>query len=179
MKVVSEISFDDLLDSNYFDRDSEGTEFIGDIRTMNRGDELMNILDGEFENYPEMSELVGYVNSNVDKLADKMGLIQMNTEFRDNLDNYIKQIEVAKKQSNSDEMFDLLEDLDGLADDMYYDISVVNYVEKDLVENFINDSFAKIRDIRSLNTFENENYDALNQVLTNMEQDLEQMNQIL
>lgn len=177
MKVVSEIGFDDLINSNYLDGD--GAEFVGDIETLNRGDELMSILDREFEDYPEMTELVGYVESNIDKLAEKMGLIQMNNEFRDNLDNYIKQIEVAKKQSFGDEMFDLLEDLGGLADDMYYDISVVNFIDKDNVENFVTDSFAKIRDVRSLNTFENENYDALNQVLTNMEQDLEQMNQIL
>ena len=179
MKVVTEVSFDDILDSNLLDRESEAAQFLGDVETMNRGDELMNILDREFDDYPEMPELVGHIESTVNSLADKMDLIPVSNEFRDDLDNFRKQIEVAKKQSDSDEMFDALESLNDLAEETYYDIYVVNYVGKDVIENFINDGFSEIRDVRSLNSFENENYDILNQVLTNMEQDLDNMNQIL
>lgn len=178
MKIVTEIGFDELIDSGYFDRDGEGAEFVGDIDTMNFGNEFMQVLDRQFDTYPEMSELVGYIETNVSTLADKMGLVAADKEFRNSLSDFRKQVEVALTQCDG-ESFDILQKINDEAENVYYSISITKYVERSFVEVFVNDSVSGIREIRSLNTFENENYTSLNQVLTNMEQDLDKMTQII
>lgn len=174
MKIVTEIGFDELLDSDYFDRNGEGAEFVGDIETMNLGDEFMQVLDRQFDNYPEMLELVGYIETNVDTLADKMGLVAANREFRNSLDDFRKQVEIALTQCDG-ESFDMLQEINDEAENVYYSISVTKYVEGSFIEVFVNDSISSIRRIRSLNIFN----DSLNQILTNMEQDLDKMTQII
>lgn len=178
MKIVTEIGFDELLDSNYFDRNSEGAEFVGDINTMNLGDEFMQVLDRQFDTYPEMPELVGYIETNVSDLADKMGLVAVDDGFKNNLDDLMKQIQIASEQS-SGEMFDLLNDLNMDVEYAKYGFDTTKYSEKSSIEEFVDNCLSAVRRIRSLNTFENDNYDSLNQILTNMEQDLDRMNQII
>lgn len=178
MKIVTEIGFDELLDSDYFDRNSEGAEFVGDIDTMNLGDEFMQILDRQFDNYPEMSELVGYIETNVNDLADKMDLVAVDDGFKNNLDDLMKQIQIASEQS-SGEMFDLLDELSVDIENVKYGFDAAKYSEKSSIEMFVDNCLSAIRRIRSLNTFENDNYDSLNQILTNMEQDLDKMDQII
>ena len=178
MKIVTEIGFDELIVSDYFDRNGEGAEFVGDIDTMNLGDEFMQVLDRQFDNYPEMSELVGYIETNVSDLADKMGLVAVDDGFKNNLDDLMKQIQIALEQS-SGEMFDLLDELSVDVENVKYGFDTAKYSEKSSIEMFVYNCLSAIRKIRSLNTFENENYDSLNQILTNMEQDLDKMDQII
>ena len=175
MKVVTEIDFEDLMDK----ADSSGYDFLEIVDSLDLKDELMNILNSQYIDFPELSEVLFEIDENSEELMNKLGLVNIESAL-DKLKEIYKQTDIAISRCDSENewLISVLDNLLYAIDNLEAD-SYSGFVAKDNLFNFLDEGRKKVETIGRLNDQENENFVLLNSIRDELKLVLKEVENLL